>query len=159
MSNELISAADEARRLLRGFKAFEEVAQALELAGTAVQAHAEANAAIDALKPQIEAAKAELVKIKSATKAEHDKAQKTIEAATRQSDLVVKEAQSKAEDCLAAARLTLANAKVEADELTAAAADVLERANEARDAVAAETEQLQAKLDTLKAQAAVLLGA
>lgn len=157
MSNEFMKAADDARRLLRGFKAVEEVANAFELAGTVMQAQAEALAALDALKPQIEAAKAELANVKSAAKAEHIKSLKALGDSKSQADLVLKAAQDKADDLLSAAKLTLAHAKTEADELTAAAAEALELSRKTRDAVAEETIALQAKLDDLKATAARLL--
>ena len=158
MSNKFIRAADDARRLLQGFKAVQEVADAFELAGTVMQAQAEAQTALDALKPQLEAARAELTNVKSAAKAEHVKSLKALGESKSQADLVIKAAQDKADDLLSAARLTLAHAKTEADEIQAAAAEALELSRKARDAVAEEIVALQAKLDELKATAARLLG-
>jgi hypothetical protein len=158
MSNKFIRAADDARRLLQGFKAVQEVADAFELAGTVMQAQAEAQAALDAFRPQLEAAKAELANVKSAAKAEHAKSLKALGESKSQADLVLKAAQDKADDLLSAARLTLAHAKTEADEIQAAAAEALELSRKARDAVAEEIVALQGKLDELRSAAAKLLG-
>jgi colicin import membrane protein len=158
MSNEFIQAADEARRLLRGFKSFDEVAQALELTGNVVQARAEAEAALEALKPQIETAKTELAEIKAQAKAAKAKSADAVEASERQADRVLASAQGKADDLMAAAAQAMAKAKADAADLAMAGAAALAKAIEARDAVAAETTALQAKLDTLKAQATALLG-
>ena len=158
MSNQFVQAADDARRLLRGFKAFEEVAQALELTGNVVQAKAEAEATLAALQPQIEAAKAELADVKAQAKAAKAKSADTVDAAERQADLVTASAQAKADDLMAAAAQAMAQAKADAADLAVAGAAALAKATEARDAVAAETQALQAKLDELKAQATKLLG-
>ena len=159
MSNEFIQAADDARRLLRGFKAFEEVAQALELTGNVVQARAEAAAALEALQPQVETAKADLAELKAQAKAAKAKSAEALEAAKLQADLVTASAQAKADDLIATAVQALAKAQAEAADVALASVAVHAKAELARDAVAAETTALQAKLDKLKAQAAKLLGA
>ena len=52
-ATEMIKGADDARRLLRGFKALDELAVLLDSAGAAVQAKDEADIALAGLREQI----------------------------------------------------------------------------------------------------------
>jgi len=157
MSNEFIQAADDARRLLSGFRAIETVAAAFEKAGSVEQARAEAEAALAALLPQIEAGKAALAEARVQAKAVAAKAADVEAAASVRAAEITDAALIEANELKAAAASVLADAKTQVAELVAASDRSLAVATEARNAVEAETMALQAKLDALKAQAAALL--
>ena len=61
MSNEFLQAADDARRMLRGFAAVEQVAKAFEQVGTLQQAGVEAQAALVKLQADLDATRAKVV--------------------------------------------------------------------------------------------------
>jgi chromosome segregation ATPase len=158
MSNKYLEAADEARRLLQGFSAVQKVADAFEEVGMLEQARTEAQAALDALQPQIADAKAQITT-----------AEETMRAAELQAATLVAEAEDKAAKVATDAQAVLAEAQSKAQGIESGAAEVADRvvslahanADEAiakRDALAAETATLQAKLDMLKVQATALLG-
>ena len=156
--DEILKAADDARRLLRGFRAFEEVAQALEAAGQAVQTKAEAEAALATLNGELDKAciavceaKAELASVNAATKAKLDKAEADA--------LVVAQTAKDAADRMAAdARAVMDDAEAKGREIVAqaeaAAADVQAK----RDALAAEVDDLEKRAEKARAYLAKLAG-
>jgi chromosome segregation ATPase len=158
MSNEFIQAADSARRLLQGFAAVQVVADAFEKVGTLQQAGDEAQARLDAFSPLIADAQARVAELgaqiavlEAETQVERDKALQVFADAQTAATNLVEMAQ------VHASELT-ANAQAWADETTASARDIVATARDNRDALAAEVDTLQGKLDELKAQAAKLLG-
>jgi chromosome segregation ATPase len=158
MSTSFLQAADDARRLLRGFRAFEEVAQALDAAGLIEQRTAEAQRTFDELQPKIEAARAELAD-----------AYARIDRAQAEGRTLISEATAAAAETTRAARVEaqrLADATEEAaKEREAQAAKKVKEADvkvasaaQVRDAIAAEVEALESRLAAAKASAAKLLG-
>lgn len=158
MSNALIKAADDARRLLRGFRAFEEVAQALELAGTAEQSRVEAEAAIAKLRPELEKLQAEIGeahKVLTETKA---KSEQLSAAARLQADEIVRAAREHAKELQANADQYVREALAAADAKVAEADGQVLVAQAKRDDLAGEVKDLEAKIEKLRAQAAKILG-
>lgn len=96
MSNEFIKAADDARRLLRGFQAFAEVAAALDKVGVAVQSADEAEKALAAARGQLEGVLADVEKAKAEALAHSTAAKKTTADAKTVADGIVAAAQAKA---------------------------------------------------------------
>ena len=156
--SELIKAADDARRLLRGFKAFEEVATALELAGVAEQRTAEADAKLAGLQAQINQAQADLERITAdgaaAKAAAEDRAREIVQGAIATGEQVRAEAQASAQAVKAEADAYLAAKSAEVDALVA----TQRQAEEARDALAAEVKDLEARAEKARAYLAKLAG-
>lgn len=158
MATDLIKAADDARRLLRGFKAFAEVAEALEAAGQAEQRKLEAETQLGAIKPQIEAAKTDVLvaknKAKEIVSLAEEQAAKRITAAEIKAQQIVTEAHSKAIDIVVAAEVTANNAMVASKK----AVEATEKAAAERDALLKECQTLEARLAKAQASIAKLLG-
>lgn len=152
MSNEYIQATDDARRLLRGFKAFEEVARALELAGTAQQAQSEAEKALAGLNAQIEAAKVEQAEAKAAAKDAKAKAADAMAESKEKANGIVAEAQAQADAIKAESQAMLERANAEAEAIVTRATNAASVVRSQRDALDAEVNELQGKLDNLQAQ-------
>lgn len=154
----LIKAADDARRLLRGFKAFEEVAAALEAVGTLEQRAAEANKVLADLAPQIEAGKAEV----AAAYAKADAivldakadAEKVAGVAGAKAMTLVADAETKAQDIL----LEAEGIKVRAEEVRAVAHAEAAEALTKRDKLAAEVKDLEARAEKARNYIAKLAG-
>ena len=157
-ATEFLQAADEARRLLRGFKALETVAAALDMAGLAEQAKGEAEAALVALKPQIDAAKAELGHALTDVALAKSKAAELVDAAHERAAAITAAALEKANESNAAAEAKLADAATRCESMLAAAASSVAESAAERNALVLEIDTLQGKLDKLKAQASKLLG-
>lgn len=158
MTTNLLKAADDARRFLKGFKAFAEVADALEAAGQAEQRTAEAETLLADLQGKLEAARTGI------TKAEREAADKLAEAAEQAAKRVA-DAEMKAQALLADAQAKAASveraAKAVSDNAAAAmnrAAKGVADAQAQRDALLAEVEALEARLAEAKGQVAKLLG-
>lgn len=158
MSNEFIKAADEARRLIRGFQALDSVAAALDKAGAAIQAKTEAEAALSGLHKEIADAHAQLDAAKADAKAEIDnakaKAKKIVDDAAAKADELILGAQAK---------LDAERAKYEADVQKAAhdLAAALAAADEAearRDTALRELADIEAKIEKARAYLAKLAG-
>ena len=131
MANEFLSAADDVRRLLRGFAGAQAAADAFEKVGSLQQAGDEAAARLAKLQPQIAAAQAEL----AALRAEKD----VVHADQRASEL-------------------LADAQARAAAATAQAQSEVEQARAQRDALVAEVADLERRVAAIKANAAQSLG-
>lgn len=158
MSNEFIKAADDARRLLRGFRAFEEVAAALAKTGEIVQARAEAETALAALQPQIAEARAAV----SEAMAQADKiladareeGERITGAAGAKALVLVADAETSAQNIVFEAE----GVKVKAEELRAVAHKEAADALDKRDLLAAEVKDLEARAEKARAYLAKLAG-
>lgn len=158
MATDLIKAADDARRILKGFRAFAEVADALEAAGQAELRAAEAARVLADLQPKIDAAKA------SAADAEAQAAN-TLALASQQAAEIVAQAEAKAAEVKADAEAIIAGAEVRAAKATAKAEEQCTALREAAmswqvksDALTKEVDALEAKLAEARTQVAKLLG-
>ena len=158
MASDLIKAADDARRLLRGFTALAQVAEALEQVGQLEQRGVEAQARLDALLPQIEVAKTDVLvakgKAKQITADAEEKATKLVAAAEVSATKTVVKAEDEAQAKQMLAERSLAQA---ADREAAALASAA-RALETRDALLKECEALEVRLAKAQASVAKLLG-
>lgn len=154
----LIKAADDARRILKGFKAFAEVADALEAAGQVEQRAAEAQETLAALLPKIADARAEVA-------AAEAQAANTVALASQQAAGLVAKAEVKVSEMLATAQAQAAEKVAAADKLVAerqaaavSAAAERDTALVKRNALDKEIAELEAKLAKTKGQIAKLLG-
>jgi hypothetical protein len=158
MSTNLIKAADDARRILKGFKAFAEVADALEAAGQAELRAAEAGKLLADLQPKIDAAKVEVVeaKVQAAGHVEAAKqhAADCVFVAKSEADGILRKAQAAAEALEITASDLLTKRKAEAVSAMAERDAALVK----RDALAKECEALEARLAKAQASVAKLLG-
>lgn len=150
----LTQAAEEVRKMLRGFKAVELVSAALENVGSLQNAGQEAEKFLAGTRAQIEAEKDAL---------EH--AQAAVVFAKEEARKVAADAKRKAEDRITKADAEIAVKVADADAAVAAASvryQALEaQSAEAREAVVrarGELEDLESKIAKVKAQAAKLLG-
>lgn len=158
MSNEFLQAADDARKLLRGFAAVQQVADAFDKAGSAVQAQAEAEAALEATKPK-------LLKAKEAV----EKAKQAAIDAQVQADQIRADAQAEAAAIVVAAKGDAASIVAVADEHRKAQETLLESAVLSisvettakiaeRDAMILEVTDLERRADEARAYLAKLAG-
>ena len=158
MSNEYLKAADNAKRLLAGFKAVADVADAFEKVGSLVQAEKEARNALFELQGQIDIAKAELANVQDAAAKLKQEAMDVLARAKADADaslaIVSKECEKVIAESKAQAAELLADAKAHADAMGAQAAEAIAR----RDEAAKDLEDLETRLAKARAQAAKLLG-
>ena len=158
MASDLIKAADDARRLLRGFKAFAEVAEALEVAGQAEQRKLEAETQLAAIQPQIEVAKTDVLiakgKAKQITADAEEKATKLVAAAEVSATQIVVRAEAEAAGAVKATD----NAVLQAKESARAAREAYSQALHDRDALLKECEAHEVRLAKAQASIAKLLG-
>jgi colicin import membrane protein len=156
--SDFLKAADDARRLLRGFKAFEEVAAALEMAGIAQQTKAEAESKLAFLLTKIETAKVE-------AEEQAGKNAETVAAASKRAEEIVAAAGAKAVAIVADAQTKAANEtqkavadrKAAEDARAAAFAEAAEVMTK-RDALLAEVSDLEKRVDKARAYLAKLAG-
>lgn len=156
--NEFLKAADDARRLLSGFKSVAQVADAFEQAGRVVQAKTEAEAKLAFLLTQIETAKVEAEGLAAKHAADESAAQ------LRTAELVAA-AQAKALTIVADAQTAAANTELAAEQIKAQASALLAQAQTEVLAAVAKREQLEQDCEALEkrlakaqAQIAKLLG-
>jgi hypothetical protein len=157
-STDLMKSADDARRLLRGFKAFEEVAASLDAAGQAVQAKEEAERLLASLAPQIAAAESALSQAQDAAKTVREAAAEVADAARGVAVETTAAAKAEAVKIVADARAA-ADAVVE--ERKAAGLQAMSERDGAlvkRDALLKECVELEARLAKAQASVAKLLG-
>ena len=156
---DLLKAAADARVLLRGFKALQEVADALEDAGKAQQHAEEARAMLAALLPQIVAAEGKLENAREeAARAVADakaEAARTKDAAKAKAEEIV----ARAAEREAAASRTVDEAKAAGKAAAALADDTVREAKAKRDALQAECFDFEKRVDAAKERIAKLLGA
>ena len=158
MATDLMKAADDARRILKGFKAFAEVADALEAAGQVEQRTVEAQRVLAEIQPQVAAARAEIDKAQA-------EAKQVLADAKAQADKLVAKAEDRASEILAAAQAEASQALTDADQLVAerkgaavSAAAARDTALVKRDALLKECNELEARLAKAQASIAKLLG-
>ena len=156
---DLLKAAADARVLLRGFKALQEVADALEDAGKAQQHAEEARAMLAALLPQIEAAEEKLTSVRaeaagvvSEAKAEAGRLRDAAEVKADEIVARAKEREAEASRAVDAAKSECKAAQANADA-------VVREAKAKRDALQAECFDFEKRVDAAKERIAQLLGA
>lgn len=159
MNTNYLQAADDALRLLKGFAAIKEVADAFAEVGQLQQAATEAQAVLDTIKPQLAQAIADRDEALAAITPAQEQAKAIIADAQDVAERLVEAAQGKREDERAKADLycaevvAAASAKVtEADEALAA-----KRAELA--AMAQEASDIEARIERAKSKMQELLGA
>lgn len=157
-ATDLLKGADDARRLLRGFKAFEEVAAALEQAGAAVQAREEAEASLADLRGQIVAAGDELEKAQTRVTAAKDEARLIVESSRSAADGIMADAARKAESLQAQGEAAAAAAREVCSAEYAAAQVKLQDMKDEAEALAAEVKALEARAEKARAYLAKLAG-
>lgn len=156
MSNDVLKAADDARRFLRGFAAINEVATAFEQAGSVLQAKDEAEKALAELRREV----AEQQEVLAA-------AERDLAAAKQQARDVVAAAKEKAEQTVADATETIAGMKAGVDTYKAevtvacnaaakASAKKVDEALAQRLELAAEVKELEARAERARAYIAKL---
>lgn len=100
----LTQAADEVRKMLRGFRAVEQVAAALDRAGSIENSVRESEAALASVRAQVSAAQAELETKNSEIAAAQNKAKALVAEAEQKAKRVVEVAGEQAESIKAAAK-------------------------------------------------------
>lgn len=158
MSTSLLQAADDARRLLRGFKAFEEVAQALEAAGLIEQRTAEAQRTLTDLLPKIESARQALADAEAHAGNALSKAGTLVSEATAEAANITRTARVAAQRLADEAQATAAEREAQATAKVREADVKVAAATAERDAILAEVNRLESRLTSAKAAAAKLLG-
>lgn len=155
--NEYLKAADDAKRLLAGFKAVATVADAFEKVGQLQQAGGEAQATLTQARGELIAAKTELDSAKAKAQETRTNADELMRKTESHVAMLKDEATKEAAAVVASAK---EQAKATRDQLQMdcdAANQAVSDAQAKRDALNAEVNLLENKLDTLKAQAAKLL--
>lgn len=147
-------AAEEVRKILRGFKAVEQVSEALSRVGSLENAGKEAEARLEDLRAQTVEAVTQLNAALDDVRHAKDEAKGIKADAKAKGDVLIQKAQDKADEILAAAELLRSDAEAKAAEAEAKAQSVALDVEFKRKEIAA----LDAKLAELKAQAARLLG-
>lgn len=163
--SSLTQAADDARRLLRGFKAFEEVAAALDQVATLEQRKNELEVAIETLKAEAQDAERQrdeqAAKLKT-LKGKVAEAEGFIDAASSAAQArgaeIVAEANVKAGEIIAAAKAAAAEAQANAQSAVEAGQQVLAEAEARFNVVKADTEALEARAAEARAYLAKLAG-
>jgi hypothetical protein len=158
MATDMIKAADDARRILKGFKAFAEVADALEAAGQIELRAAEAQRVLADLQPRIEAGQAAVLEAQA-------RAAQMAAAAHADANRIVSAAELQASETVAAARQAAAKLTEDADAVVVKrkaegvrAMGERDSAMVKRDALVKECTALEQRLADAKAQVAKLLG-
>lgn len=151
MAANLTKAADDARRLLRGFKAFAEVAEALEAVGQLEQRQAEAEKVLVDLAPKIDAERAELQRLAAQCEA-------LVVTARGEADTIKAEAKAAALATVESASRAAAEIAADADALRATAESAACAALAAagaelakRDALEAECVEIEKRADKARA--------
>ena len=150
MSNELIQAADEARRLLRGFKAFAEVAAALDLTGQLEQRNTEGQALHASLTTEIAAARDELGQTISQVEIANAEAKRMTANAKTVADGIVASAEAKAKALVEDAMTAVREADQAKSNTIASAEAHLGEIEVQRNVLLAEVEALEARAATAR---------
>lgn len=138
--NKNLKAADDVRRLLRGFAGLAEAAEAFEQVGQLEQARDEAQAALTTLRAEIDEAHTNLARVQDATSAARQVGEDFMAQGQANAERIVTAAKSEAERI--------------AREANAAADEMHELAKKARDAALAERDEALAKRDAAVAELA-----
>lgn len=156
MATDLIKAADDARRILKGFKAFAEVADALDAAGQIEQRTAEAQRVLADLQPKIEAAKAAVAdaeeQASNTLAVASQQAAGLVDSAKVKADRIVSDAQARADRVNATADTVAINAGLTSKKVVEEVKEALAQ----RNALAKECDELEARLAKAKAYLATL---
>ena len=158
MSTSFLQAADDARRLLRGFKAFEEVAQALDAAGLIEQRTAEAQRTLADLLPKIESSRQALADAEAQASNATSKASALVSEATTKAAEITRAARVSAQRLADEAESVAKEREAQATRFVKAADMEVASAATQRDTVLAEVKALESRLAAAKASAAKLLG-
>lgn len=156
--NKNLKAADDVRRLLRGFAGLAEAAEAFEQVGQLEQARDEAQAALTKLRAENEQMALAISDAKAAAKKLNDQAGVKLSEADAQAIVIVTAAKSEAERIVTEARETASVALSLAQENVAQAKVLADEAIAKRDAAVAELAETEAKLDKARKQITKLLG-
>jgi hypothetical protein len=155
---DLIKAADDARRILKGFKAFAEVADALEAAGKIEQRTAEAQRVLAEVLPKIDAAQAAVVeaqaKAASLAAAAHADANRIVDVARAEAEGIVKTAWDEHGRVTSLGQTQKAKYDDAVGKLKAKFDEIVGK----RDALEAECNALEQRLAEARAQVSKLLG-
>jgi len=158
MSNELIQAADDARRLLRGFAAIETVAKAFEEVGQLEQRKAESESILNALAADVAATRAELQSSIEQIEQIRAEAKRTTADAKTVADGILKSADMKAEAIVSDANAAASATQEAADNVKALADAHIANLAAARDAIMAETTALEERATAAREYLANLKG-
>lgn len=156
--NELLQAAEDAQRLLRGFTGVQVVADALARAGTVEQQRVEAQTALDALQPQIVAARADLAQLQADAELVTSKAQEIATRITADAYALVAEASAKAQALVLDAQVEALHAKAQAESFVASCAAEVDKRMAMVQAASDELTALNDKIAAAKAAAVAILG-
>lgn len=156
MSTNLLKAADDARRLLRGFTALADVAAALEQVGQLEQRRGEVEAQLIALRADVETAK-RMEADSLAKGAEHvssavTRADEIVARANVQAEHILSAANADAEQLLDAAQVRAANA----DRARVTVEALADAAQATRDALEAECTEIEKRAEKARAYLAKL---
>jgi len=151
-----IQAAEDARRLLRGFQAFSEVAAALDAAGTAEQAKVEAESALAALQPQLAEARDEMASATAAAKQAKFDVQTMLDDAKTRAQEIVQAALTDANEMNAKSKAQQAEADAALVVTSEAATKMVADAEAERDQVLVDVAAAQATLAGLRAAIAAI---
>jgi chromosome segregation ATPase len=156
--SDLIKAAEDARRLLRGFQAFAEVADALDKAAVAEQRKKEAEGALPALHAERDkltaAVKQAKAKIDTLTQEANNVQAQAVAAAAA----IKNEAVAAAEKAVAEASENARTIVMEAEQRVTDAEQRLVDTERRNAELQAAHDDLQSRITTLREQAAALLG-
>lgn len=157
MSN-LKQSADDARRLLRGFKAFEEVATALDNAATLEQRESELKTSIEALSKKRDRLYSQTNQAEAELSVARGMAKETLDKAKADADVIVGQAIRQAADLTSQAKneasTIVSAAQAAADTLSRQATEVAA----VRDKLAAEVKDLEARAEKAQAYLKKLAG-
>ena len=143
---DFLKAAADARRLLAGFKAIDQVAAAFENVGSLQQAMTEAQVALSELRAEVETTKAHRAQLH----ADRDHAQKAAQSVLMQAEEAAR-AQREAASQEAAAIVDAAH--LQADDIVAQAEAERKKAMEAAEAALEQVKAVQAETRALEARA------
>lgn len=158
MSNDFLKAADDAKRLLRGFKAFEEVAAALEMAGIAEQSKTDAIKYVESLRVQIASEQVELSAVQKDVAEAKAKAQELIQHAESKAAALLDQAQQNA---IFEAEKIRSDADAYLAAKTAELDSVINHKHNAQacvDSLSAKVKELEARVEKARAYLAKLAG-
>lgn len=156
MTTNFIQAAEDARRLLRGFQAFAEVAAALDAANTAVQAKSEAEAALASLQEPLATARAELAAANDATSEAKFIVQRMLDAATERANEIKQAALAEANEMNAKMKERETESAAALASTAEAATKMVADAEAERDQVLADLAKAQSDLTTIRAAIAAI---
>jgi hypothetical protein len=152
--SDLINAANEVRKMLKGFKAVEEVSAALEKVGSIENAGKEAEAKLESLKALIASASSDLDSGIAMVNEAKDQAKKIASDAKAKAEARISKANEDAAEIVAAAT---AAANAINEEASRAASTVSELVSEKK-ALAFDLAEIEAKVSKAKAYLTKLAG-